>query len=235
MIFQSLLKVLEGVGLGQIIGGVIVQIIILILFAISSRFFNVIKYIRNKWLYWSTNTPLDLEVSIRLLFKNPIDLNEYNKKFNDIKREFDLMFLPGGTLNFIKIFETFDAHGKIIPSINEYDKIEIVNLIISTKKLKLKIIKNSFQLIQEFIFKDLFVLINKHLPSDIETENEGITLYFGSPPKMLNFSDKIKTKFIKVELDKVNLIISKENIRINGKIEDFSDLYSIIKKNIIND
>lgn len=219
-----------------IIGGVIGTLITTLIIIIFSKYFNIIKKLRYKWTSWRTNPSLRVELSVPLSLKDPLPLNDFENKIDKILRKeiLTMTHLPEATFKFSKKMDNFDIQGHIAPFLEEgQSQVEDFSFTIFTKNLKLKNLKNGLQGIQNFIFHDIFVSINRVMPIDIDNRNEGLTVYFETTPELIKFIDNINVKSITAQLKDLKIIVSKSNIRIHGKFENFEDISKIIAKNFI--
>ena len=220
-----------------IIGGIIGGGILLFLSAIFSKFFNIMKKLRYTWASWRTNPNLRVELSVPFSLKDPLPLNDFENKIGKILRRETLTMthLPEATFKFSKKMDNFDMQGHIAPFLEEeQSQVEDFSFVIFTKNLKLKNLKNGLQSIQNFIFHDIFVSINKVMPIDIDNRNEGLTVYFETTPELIKFIDNINVKSMTAQLKDLKIVVSKSNIRVHGKIENFEDITKIIAKNFIS-
>lgn len=219
------------------VAGLITSAIFVSLMAIFSGLFNVIKKLRYQFLSWKNKSSLRIELSVPISLKNSIPFDDFGDRIEKtIKRDvFKLKCLPGRTVQFKKKMEFFDINGNISPIIEDEKQAEIdsFTLIVSTDNLKFKKLKNGLQTIQNFIFHDIFVLINKDIPIDIDNANEGLTIYFETAPQMISFIDDLKVRSITAQLKSLTVDILKDKISVSGKFENFEDITKIVAKNLI--
>jgi len=225
MIFTGLLK--------EILSIIVLSIFI----AICGKLFNFVKKLRIGFSYLKKrNSFLKIEMSILFILKNSIHLNNFGDSVGKVmSKEFpDIIRLPEGILKFRKLLDDFEIKGEILAIQEDEDEVDRFNLIVSSDNLKFKKLKKGLQIIHDFIFLDIFILINRDISIDIADDIEGLTVYFETRPKMIENISELKIGSLSAKMDSIKIEIKEDKIRATGKFENFETISKVVNKNFIS-
>ncbi len=222
------------------ISGGLIATVIIILFPPVFR--NITK-IRELWVRFIKDPNLNIEVSVSSYFKTPIDNEEFNRKIKSALVNAVLISEEkAGIFKFAKKMDAYDVKGGIFPVPTQEEtqddneiKYGSFTIIISTQNMRLKKLKEGLLSIQNFIFRDLFININKEFIIDVDINNEGIAVNFSEPPHVLQSIKDLNVSAITAYEDGLKVTFSKDKLKALGKFDpsEFDKIERIVKSNIL--
>lgn len=233
-----------------IVGGVISSTIFLFLIISFSPIFETVRKLRTGWINYRANPMLNLTITVGGEMDN-IHQSEIIVRVNDMLKHVIGRNVPSdrnGIFRFKQSFNHFSVDVEIIPLMmsdsglfSENESIELINfnrmtINVRTTDLKLKQLKNGLLIIQNFLFKDIFVDALKSLNFVPDIDNEGIKVKFVELPKMLDSIKDLNVDHLEAKDDDLKFYLNKDSINAVGNLKDYSidKIVKVVKGNILS-
>ncbi len=222
--------------------GVIGSVIGALIFMGAAIFFkpfnNVIKKAREWWVLKRQNSQLSIEVTLSGNI-NPINFQDLDKSIKAILLKLDdtrYMRCEGGIIKAKRNFPKFSTEIDIIPTPSyDSDEMNYLSIIIRSKDVGLKDLKDSLFDIHTYLFRDISLEITKRLKFSPLTNKEGVKINFNQKPAMLNMIKDIDIKSLTSKDKDMEIDIFPDNINVIGKIgkDSIENIEYLIRKNMV--
>ncbi len=208
--------------------------------------FHPIRRLYNQFLSWvdelrKRNMALDIEMNSNIKVENPITTDEFKECIKkSLSHDFVLTqiseerFKSSSKLNSCNIEIDISAVSDETNAEDEERAYQNLIISITTKDLKLKKLKEGLGEIQNFLFRELFLKINRILIIDVEIE--GVNINFQTIPQLIRFIEglELKDAAFTGEEEDLKVVFQKNKIRFIGKIDQpaLMMIDKIVRKNL---